>query len=631
MPMQEFDLPVPSGVTNAQASAPVIEPEGLKIIGAEEIAKALTTLKEYKDGKRSQDDRVRRNEEWYRLRHWGETGAQSDANNPEPSSAWLLNSLLNKHGDAMDNYPEPSVLPREKADKADAEALSEIVPALLEKIDYESVYDRKWWKKLKNGTGVTAVVWDPRAENGLGDVEIKVIDTLSLFWQPGISHIQDSANVFRVDAADNERLEAEYPVLRGKLGGQDISTVRYAHDDHIDTSKKTPVVDWYYKRRLESGRTVLHYCKFCAGEVLYASENKPEMQETGFYEHGKYPFVFDTLFPIEDTPVGFGYLDVCKDPQMFVDKLNQIVLKGAMMCKPRFFVRADGQINEKEYADLSRDFVHYQGSGNPKDNIMDIKPPELPGYLLNMIEFKVDELKETSGNNDFGQGATASGVTAASAIAALQEAGGKLARDMLKATYRAFMQECYLVIELIRQFYTVERHFRILGQDGVEKYVRYGNANIRPQMQTAEYGIALGPRVPVFDIKVRPHKANTFSRLSHNEMAKEFYSAGFFAPQNADQALACLGMMDFEGKEEVERRISQNDTLYQQVVMLQQQLQQMAAYVGIQPGGAAAAGNAAAGNPGRMQAAKEDPAHTQRMDNIRDRTQNTTNPKRTGG
>ena len=34
----------------------------------------------------------------------------------------------------------------------------------------------------------------------------------------------------------------------------------------------------------------------------------------------------------------------------------------------------------------------------------------------------------------------------------LQEAGSKLSRDMIRGTYRAYMEECYMVIELIRQF-----------------------------------------------------------------------------------------------------------------------------------------------------------------------------------
>lgn len=549
-------------------------------IGREEAAEAMATLKAYQRGKMALDERIRRNEEWYRQRHWSDIGHSKNPNDPEPASAWLLNALLNKHADAMDNYPEPTILPRESGDKDDAEKLSEILPTILEQIGYEDVYDRKWWKKLKGGTAATAVVWDPEAYNGLGEIDIKCIDILSLFWEPGVVDIQDSKNIFRVDIADTETLEAQYPEYKGKLGGKDVTLVEYNNDDTVDTAGKTAVIDWYYKRRLPSGKTIVHYCKMAGGNVLYASENIPEMAERGYYDHGKYPFVLDTLFPVENSPAAFGYLDICKDPQMFIDKLNQAMLKNAMMrSRPRFFVRKDGAVNEGEFADWSKDFVGWTGGGNPNESIMAIDVPEMSAYAMQLLQYKVDELKTTSGNTDFGQGVSSSGVTAASAIAALQEAGGKLSRDMIRASYRAFTQECYFVLELIRQFYDVEREFRILGDNGNEEYVHYSNAGIKPGGEIDEYGVVTAGRMPIFDIKIKAHKASGFSRLSQNELAKEFYTAGFFNPENANRALMCIGMMDFEGKDEIERKIAQNGTMYEQMQMMQQQMAQMAAMI----------------------------------------------------
>ena len=589
MPGQPLQGQTTNGQPGAEQTEPMPGTDGLRqtarvgqvgVIGREEVMKAMSVLKEYQRGKASLDERIKRNEEWYRQRHWEDIGHSKNKGDPEPASAWLLNALLNKHADAMDNYPEPSILPREAGDKDDAEKLSEILPTILEQIDYEGVYDRKWWKKLKGGTAATAVVWNPTAYNGLGEIEIKCVDILSLFWEPGIVDIQDSRNIFRVDIADTEALEMQYPEYKGKLGGKDVTLVEYYNDDTIDTSGKTAVIDWYYKKTLPSGRTVVHYCKMAGGNVLYASENVPEMAECGYYDHGRYPFVLDTLFPVENSPAAFGYLDICKDPQMFIDKLNQAMLKNAMMrSRPRFFVRKDGSVNEQEFADWSKDFVGWTGGSNPSESIMSISVPEMSEYAMTLLQYKVDELKTTSGNTDFGQGVSTSGVTAASAIAALQEAGGKLSRDMIRASYRAFTKECYIVIELIRQFYDVEREFRILGDHGGEQYVRYSNANIKPGGEVNEYGVVTSGRKPVFDIKVRAHKANSFSRLSQNELAKEFYTAGFFNPQNVDQALMCIGMMDFEGKDELERKIAQNGTMYEQMQMMQQQITQMAAMI----------------------------------------------------
>lgn len=512
-------------------------------IGREEAAKALRTLKEYKAGKAALERRVVANEDWWRLRHWEHirSGGEKEA---EPASAWLQNCIAGKHADAMDHYPEPCVLPREQGDTAAAAMLSGILPAVLEQNEFEQVYSDTWWYKLKNGTGVTGVFWNPEKNNGLGDVDIRELDLLNLFWEPGVRDIQASANFFSVELADNAFLRERYPELPLNNSGVDVT--QYVYDDSVDTSGKTAVIDWYYKQR-RGTRTVVQYAKIACGEVLYATENIPEMRERGFYDHGKYPFVFDTLFPEEGTHVGYGYVDVCKSPQMQIDLLNQALLKNALMAaRPRWFVRGDGCINEEEYADWSRDFVHYHGSGTPRENLSQVEVRTLPEIYVAILNGKIEELKETSGNRDFKQGGAVRGVTAASAIAALQEAGSKLSRDMIKSAYRAYSRMCCLIIELIRQFYDTPRCFRITGAFGEERFTRYTNEGIRLR---AESGAGLLTyRRPVFDLRVKAAKAGAYSRISQNELVMNLYKNGFFDPNRASQAIPALEMMDFEGK-----------------------------------------------------------------------------------
>lgn len=549
-------------------------------IGKQEVQEAEQTLKDYKAGKANLENRIIENEQWYKLRHWEQIrSSKANPGDPEPASAWLLNCIANKHADAMDNYPAPAVLPREQGDERDAKLLSSILPVVLEQCEYEQTYSDMWWYKLKTGTGVTGVFWDTKKNNGLGDIDIRHLDLLNLFWEPGITDIQKSKNLFHVDLIDTDILEKQYPFLADSLSSPTIDVAKYVYDDSIDTSKKAAVVDWYYKVN-NNGRDVLHYCKFCNSEVLYASENDPAYAERGFYDHGKYPVVFDTLFPDVGTPTGFGYVDVCKSPQLYIDKLDQVILKHAVMgARPRFFVRGDGQINEKEYADWAKDFVHYQGSGDPRENIVPIEIPNLSATYINVRTLKVEELKETSGNRDFSQGGTSSGVTAAAAISALQEAGSKLSRDMIKSSYRSFAKINYLCIELMRQFYIESRWFRIIGNQGQMEYMQFSGRNIAAKPQGTDFGMDMGYRVPIFDIQIKSQKSSPFSTVAQNERAKELYGMGFFRPDLADQALAALDMMDFESIESVRERISANGTLYQQVLQLQKQMLQMATII----------------------------------------------------
>ena len=572
-------------------------------IGQEQLRQANLTLQKYKEGKANLEQRVIDNEEWYRLRHW-ECMRGKKKQQVEPVSAWLLNAIANKHADAMDNYPAPNILPREKADVEEARRLSDIVPVVLEQTGYEGTYSEAWWDKLIGGTAIYGVFWDSGKLNGLGDIAVEPVDALNLFWEPGITDIQDSANVFHLSLADNKALESSYPQLSGNLGGSTLDISKYVYDDTVDTSGKSVVVDWYYKKQVGQ-TTVLHYCKYVNDTVLYATENDETMAQRGWYDHGKYPFVFDPLFRIKGTPCGFGYIDIGKGAQEYIDRGDQAVMQNMLSnAKPRYFIRSDGSVNEAEYGDMTKDFVHTDGNLG-QDSILPIAGKGLSSIYLNVLDRKVEELKETTGNRDVSTGGSASGVTAASAIAAMQEAGSKLSRDSNKAAYRAFREIVLLVVELIRQFYDLPRQFRIIGANGEQSFISYTNAGLLPQAQGNDFGVDMGYRVPLFDIEIAAEKASPYSKLSQNELALQFFGAGFFNPQLTDQALACLEMMDFDGKDRMMQRIAQNGTLYQQLMQTRQQAVAMAQAVDMQMGtnyaGQILSGAQGQAQPGRVQ------------------------------
>lgn len=552
------------------------------VIGKKQVQEAYQTLLKYKQGKANLEQKIIDNEQWYKIRHW--ECMRDSKKDVQPASAWLFNCIANKHADAMDNFPSPNILPREEGDKGEAEMLSSIIPVVLDQNEFEQTYSDVWHYKLKAGTGVYGVFWDNSKLNGLGDISIRKVDLINLFWESGITDIQKSRNVFHVELADNDLLVGAYPQLAGKLGGSTLDISKYVYDDSVDTSNKSAVIDWYYKKN-KNGRTVLHYCKFVNDEVLFATENNPQFADRGWYDHGEFPFVFDVLFPVEGSPAGFGYIDIGKDAQTYIDRGNQAVMMNMLAnAKPRHFIRDDGSVNEEEYADTTKEFVHVDGNLG-QDSILPIQGKPLNNIYVQLLHDKIDELKETTGNRDISTGGTTSGVTAASAIAAMQEAGSKLSRDNSKSAYRAYRKMIVMVIELIRQFYDMPRNFRIMGKNGAEKYVQYSNQGIAPQAQGIEMGVDMGFRKPLFDIEVTAQKQSPYSKMAQNELALQFYQVGFFNPQMADQALACLDMMDFDRKQFIMQKIAQNGGMYQQMMMMQQQMMQLGAMVDQSKGG----------------------------------------------
>ena len=93
-----------------------------------DIKKAQLLLKKYKNARSSLTSRIVQNEQWYKLRHVSGVAAGGYV----PASAWLFNSLAVKHADAMESIPTPYVSAREPSDAESAEALSKLLPVILE-------------------------------------------------------------------------------------------------------------------------------------------------------------------------------------------------------------------------------------------------------------------------------------------------------------------------------------------------------------------------------------------------------------------------------------------------------------------------------------------------------------------
>ena len=560
-----------------------------KPIGEEQARQAIDTLQKYRQGKSALEARVIASEDWWRMRSW----QRIQKGNPEDdkwTSAWLFNVIMGKHADAIAAYPAPAIRPREPDDREEAAKLSSVLPVILEQNDFEEVYSDSQWTKLKQGTLIWHVKWDSSKLNGLGDISVQPVDILSFFWEPGVRDIQKSKNIFLTEMVDNDLLLAKYPELEGKLNSNTQLQQKYNTDDVISFDGKSMVVDWYYKK-YQDGRQVLHFAKLVGDTVLQSTENDTEqkydtltlpdgsivqqpvgrpMAETGLYDDGEYPFVVDALFPVEGSIAGYGYIDIGKSTQEQIDRMNQAIVKNAIMATtPRWFKRSDGSVNEKEFADWTKPFVHVDGNLG-QDSLVPIQVNMLSSNYIAILQNKIEELKWTTGNTDVNNGATSSGVTAASAIAALQEASGRSSKDSTKSAYRAYARMIRMVIERIRQFYDLPRQFRIIGQRGAEQFVQYSNQGLQPQTLYGANGQPDGLRKPVFDIEVSAQKASEYTSMAQNELALQFFQLGFFNPQMVDQALSTLDMMDFDGKDSIIQKIQENADLQQRLVEWQQ-------------------------------------------------------------
>ena len=518
-----------------------------KIIGKAQIKAAMEELLDWQRERADFVARLEDEEQFFRLRvapkrHHNRGDGESFA----PTSAWLLNTILQKHADVMEHIPTAACLPREPGDEEAAKALSAILPVILERNNFEDTYSDNMWFKLKHGVCAFGVFWNSELENGLGDVDLRRVELRNLYWQPGVRDIQRSRAVYFVERSDVASLRARYAQFDA---------------EQMTGDEEIPVVDWYYKKRLPSGRTVLHYCKFAGECVLFASENE-EGFENGWYEHGEYPFVLDVLYPLEGECVGFGIIALARDPQVYIDRMDRNLLEYMdWATRVRFFCKRSTGVNEQDFSDLSKRIVEVEGDID-EERLRQIRVEDLDSFWLNLKTAKINELKETTANRDLLQGTPDGGVTAAAAIAALQEAGNKTIRDMVAASYRAFVRAMRMVLECVRQFYTEARCFRILGENGAFRYLSFSNAQIAERVmgQLAD-GTPISYR-PVFDIDVRAEKKDPYTRLSQNETLKDLYRMGVFKPENAAEAAVLLSAMDFSGVGRIREQVAAQARAY---------------------------------------------------------------------
>jgi hypothetical protein len=545
------------------------------------VKQAQELLEKYRTLMTPYQERWIANEEWYKLRHWELIRNTKFEGEAEPTTAMLFSAIIQKHADAMDFYPKPNILPREMDDLGEAKRLSEIIPVELEWNDYLDVWSDGWYDKLKLGAFIQGVFFDKNGANGIGANTIKHIDALRLYCDPTVKKIKDSKGVFIVELIERDDFVQAYPDADPHRAGKLFEPKFYNTDaNKKDTADMILVIDYYYMKRNSTNELVVHLLKFAGDEKLYWSEEDPDNAE-GFYQVDQYPIEIDVLYQEKDNVFGFGMIDVIKNPQTYIDKLDSIILGNTFKhSRKRFFVSDEAGISLEDYTDPSKEFVRVEGlirADMLKE--IDVKPTDSGVYVHR--QNKIQELKDVSSTNEFSRGESGGGVTAAQAIALLQKASGKTSRSMIQSAYSSFSKIVYIYIELMRQFYDLPRTFRIDDPQEPEgfRFENYTNENLQPQpvgissmdeegQPTQRY------RKPIFDIKVTAEKQDPFSQEAHNERIIAMFQQGMFAPQRAPEAEIALEQMNIEGKDQMIEKVKQNNQLYmlaQQIPMLQEE------------------------------------------------------------
>lgn len=484
---------------------------------------------EFRNAYGAEWERLERNERIYRGDHWADVPL-TDANEPRPVTPVIQSTIESIRADMMDQLPEAIVTSDDPANAAVAEALTAVLAENHRRGRFDREYSNMLHDLLVNGYMVSETGFDASENDGLGAAFLRAADAHNVMFDPLVTDIQDSRAVFKFAPYPKEWFASHYPGKYSEMGA-DANTVLGVADDYIfrDSSGQMLLIEcWEREYDPDTLSYRVHMAKLGGGIILEDSRaEKPE----GYFAHGKYPFVVTPLFPRKGTALGYGFVDMFITEQKYADKLDQIVLKNALMASHnKLLITGASGFDADDLRDWSKD-VHV---GDNLNGLTWFPTPPLPAYIASYSKAIRESIKEESGSTDFSRGETYGGVTAAAAIAALQEASGKRTRMAVRVANGAFE-------EAVRQEIEVEREYCLFPRT-----VKLSNgARASFTGDEAYYLTSLDNRLPLeFAVTVKAQRENRFTVAAQNETVLNLVRLNVLAPEVA------LELVMFDGKEQ---------------------------------------------------------------------------------
>jgi len=491
------------------------------------IREAYALFDEFYRSTQGYRDKCRANEEYWKANHWHDR-APKEPNEPQPVTPTLFSTLEAMLADVMDCYPEALIMGVEPRDDAMAERLTHLIKFVLKRRNHRKVYREKSRSALIKGTSVQEVFWDPAIGGGMGDVSVREWDIANFAWDPKFEDIQQGRAVFKVGFYPRSWYKTHYPQQAELIKGDEYALRGEMDYVTSDRSQEIMLLEYWRREYLpEERRYRVHFSKLAGGALL---EDSRAMHPEGIYAHGMYPFIVEPLYPLSGQPVGLGVVDVLKNLQQYADQLDQIIMKNALTAsKMKLLVNRSADIDEPSLLNCDAELV--RGARIDEGAVRWMQTAPLSSYVLHYQQMKLQAIKEESGQNLFNRGESRGGVTAASAILALQEAGSKRSRLIIDQLFDGFERLVRMLISVIQENYTEQRFFRIDGNR--EQLFAYGGD---------------GEREIDFDVSIHVQKQTAYTTLYQNELALQLLRVGVIQPADA------LEMMAFEGKEKILKR-----------------------------------------------------------------------------
>ena len=455
----------------------------------------------------------------------------------------LKSTFNNCVADQMDNMPEALMLPERAGLETVAEDLGDIVRHVLSRNDFEALHRRRVEDCFATGTAVTQVAWDRDLDGGRGNIALIRWPIEAFLWDPTCENLQDGRAVFKISWHPMSWFQQHYPDRYMEIGSDEAEysglgmaeaqeTIRPA-----DENRAMLIEYWYRLYDADKRRYTVNVALLAGGVLLSHTED--------VYRHGMYPFILDVYTPIEGLPVGDGLVQELAPMMRYVNRYaSYIDMNLRMASKGRLLIDRNAGIDKDALTNWETDVV--EGDRIDPSALQWLQTQPFSGMVTRQMMQLQADIKQDSGQNQFARGETVGGVTAASAISALQEAGGKITRLRTQGLNRGFREMVTQVMWLISQFYDRRRVLFITGREVSASPERLFGAGLFP--------------APPYTVQVQVQRRNPLRQQAQNELVLQAYQMSAQAGQHFPLS-TLFELLQVEGKERILPVLRENEHL----------------------------------------------------------------------
>lgn len=540
-------MPAIAELTNRQLKQ--LENEGVVTL-TEEQEKAIVNqvLEDYQaalEAKRDLHEKWAKYEDYYKNNQW--KGKNVDEKRVKPTVNYAFSTVESIMPFLTSDTPDPIILPTKPDDEELADDLTKVVKILLTKNRIEKALQLEERSRLKFGTGIWKIYFDPAKYNGLGDVAFDVVDVVNFFVDPDeVDDLQNASYCLTAVKRSLQYLKTHYPDKANQITPDqrytEFQTYEAEEENFNPRDMNATLIEYWTKDPVQGLIRIV-----VAGETLLRYQPR-------FYMHGKYPFVVGINYPVQKSFWGMGEIEQIITMQDVLNKLLQIVIENVAL--------ANGQLVIDKTASGIKDIralanqLWKPGLTIPVNDINSVKKLDgvvAPSWVINLIEMIKRDIELVTGISPVYTGVAPGSVTAASGILALQEQATARVRLKLQEQARMLEEIVQFIVAYIVEFYNEDRAFRYLDKNREPAWITINGNDL------AEFDQDGNKYIPEFDVTVEVGYDTPMSRAYIEQQATQLYQMGVI------DAIEVLKVMNFPYKDEIINRLQQKAELMGQL------------------------------------------------------------------